>query len=67
MEITFDDILEKLESCKSYVEFLKNMETPLSNNTLTRYISAIDNVHNQLIKDMIKDCVKDVEINSKKS
>ena len=67
MEITFDDILEKLESCKSYVEFLKNMETPLSNNTLTWYITAIDNAHNQLIKDMIKDCVEDVEINSKKN
>ena len=67
MEITFDDILEKLESCKSYVEFLKNMETPLSNNTLTRYITAIDDAHNQLTKDMIKDCVKDVETNSKKS
>lgn len=61
MEFTFDDIIKKLEIDKKYVEFLKNMETPLSNEALTRYILALDNAHNQLVKDMIDDCVKDVE------
>ena len=61
MKITFDDIIKKIEIDKRYVEFLKKMETPLSNRTLTRYIVALDNAHNQLVKDMIDDCVKDVE------
>ena len=61
MEFTFDDIIKKLEIDKKYVEFLKNMETPLSNEALTRYILALNNAHNQLVKDMIDDCVKDVE------
>lgn len=62
MKFTFDDILKKLEIDKKYVEFLKNMETPLSNEALTRYILALNNAHNQLVKDMIDDCVKDVEM-----
>lgn len=62
MKFTFDDILKKLEIDKRYVEFLKNMETPLSNEALTRYILALNNAHNQLVKDMIDDCVKDVEM-----
>lgn len=61
MKFTFDDILKKLEIDKRYVEFLKNMETPLSNEALTRYILSLNNAHNQLVKDMIDDCVKDVE------
>ena len=62
MKITFDDIIKKIENDKRYVEFLKKMKTPLSNRTLTRYIVAIDEAHNQLVKDMIDDCVKDVEM-----
>lgn len=66
MTFTFDDIVKKLENDKNYVEFLKRMKTPLSNNTLTRYLVALDNAHNQLVKDMINDCVKDVEAVQKK-
>ena len=62
MEFTFDDIVKKMEIDKNYVEFLKKMGTPLSNKTLTRYIVAIDDAHNQFVKDMIDDCVKDVEM-----
>ena len=65
MKITFDDIIKKIEIDKRYVEFLKKMKTPLSNRTLTRYIVAIDEAHNQLVKDMIDDCVKDVEMAQK--
>ena len=65
MKFTFDDILKKLEIDKRYVEFLKKMETPLSNEALTRYILSLNNAHNQLVKDMIDDCVKDVEMANK--
>lgn len=65
MTFTFDDIIKKLEINKKYVEFLKNMETPLSSEALTRYIVALDDAHNQLVNDMIEDCVRDVEMAKK--
>lgn len=65
MAFTFDDILKKLEIDKKYIEFLKKMETPLSDKTLTQYIVAIDDAHNQLVNNMIEDCVKDVEMAKK--
>lgn len=61
MKPTFDDIIKKLETYKEYVEFLKSTEAPLSDETMISYMAEMELAHHNLVKDMIDDCVKDVE------